>query len=78
MFKIYIRWNVDGDEGYHKVDLTLGGEVVQTSGIICNNPDRVYGYCRGTVDTLKRLGVEIEMPRCLTNRHLCADMSRED
>lgn len=77
MHKIFVRWNCEG-EGYHKVDLTLDGQVVQTSGVICNNEERVYGYCHGVVDTLKRLGIKIEMPRCMTGRHLCADMTRGD
>jgi hypothetical protein len=77
MFKIFVRWNFDED-GYHKIDITLNGQIIHTSGVICNNTDRIYGYCLGVVAMFQLMGIYIEMPRCLTNRHLTPDMSRED
>lgn len=77
MFKLFVRWNREG-EGYDVVELIRDGRVVQTSTTFCNNRDRVYGYCQGVVDALTTVGIQIEMPRCLTGRHLCADTSRED
>lgn len=76
MFRLFVRWNLAG-EGQHKVDLELDGQTIQTSGVI-GDSERAYGYCRGVVDTLKRLGISIEMPHCLTGRHLTPNMSRED
>jgi hypothetical protein len=75
--RLFVRWNQNGDD-LHTVELVepRGGAVVQRS--LPTNGERVYGYCCGVVDTLKRLGGEIEMPKCLSGRHLCPDMSRED
>ncbi len=77
MFKLFVRWNIEGD-GYHRVDLMMSEKVFISSTVFCNNPDRAYGYCQGIVDLLKRFGFDVEMPQCLTGRHLCADISRED
>ncbi len=76
MFKIFVRWNADGD-GHHRVEVTRDDSVVQKQSF-ANNEDRLYGYCQGVVATMKTIGIPIEMPRCLTGRHVCADHSRED
>ncbi len=79
MHKIYVRWNAEG-EGTHRVELTLDGKPIQS--YITSNEDRLYGYCAGTVSTLNRLGISIDMPNCLGGRegkrHLCANHGRED
>ena len=74
--KLFIRWNAKG-EGYHSVDLKLNGEVMETK-VFCNNEDRVYGYCTGIVAALNLLHHQIEMPRCLSVRHACANHNRQD
>ncbi len=76
MFKIFVRWN-RGGEGCHVVEVCRGS-VVEQSATFANNEDRLYGYCQGVVQTMGVIGIPIEMPQCLTGRHLCADHSRED
>ncbi len=76
MRQIFVRWNHQG-EGIHVVEVCRDGVVTQ-SAIFANNEDRLYGYCQGVVQTMQAVGNAIEMPRCLTGRHLCADHSRED
>ncbi|MFA6447527.1 MAG: hypothetical protein WCW31_04740 [Patescibacteria group bacterium] len=76
MYKLYVRWKTMSRSEFHRVDLTLDENIVQT--FPTNNTDRVYGYCEGVVSTLKRMGIPIDMPKCLSGRHLTPDMSRQD
>jgi len=76
MLKIYVRWNANG-EGYDRVELILDQEVIQSYNTH-NNRDRLYGYCKGVVATMRRMGFDIQMPQCLVNRHLTADTNCED
>ena len=75
--QLFVRWDKsDDNNGTHIVELVQDSVVVQTHP--CGNVDRVFGYCQGIVQTLKRIGVSIEMPKCLTNRHICPNFNCED
>ncbi len=71
--QLFIRWKKEGED---VVELVQDGVVVQKSGG-GGNRERIYGYCRGVVDTLSRIGVKIEMPACL-QQHLGPNTNRED
>ncbi len=92
MLQLFVRWGADG-EGYDSVDLVNSGNghTMQTSGVICNNKDRIYGYCMGVVAVfktlvfLKSVGVDLnsfvterKMSWCFHGRHHTANTIRQD
>lgn len=76
MYQLFVRWDTTSGYGYHRVELTFENKVLQA--YLTSNTDRIYGYCEGVVETLKRMGVSINMPQCLKNRHLTPDMTQQD
>lgn len=86
-YQLFVRWNketaavpdepmhLQAHEGYDTVQLMQDGKVIH-SETFCNNRDRLYGYCLGTVEAMRRAGHSIEMPICL--QELLPYTSRED